>query len=359
MKKIFIMFLISFAFSSTPVLAKTIPVVKPKIPSAWKAIAPEGYTQITWAKAPGIATFYKAPNGNGSMDFLTRIYLPQNNIGFIASSTTPLSWGEDNQSFASEVTTQTYHNFAFQKIPAELTKKSTSISQFIWNAPFFNITNSISDLSMALKSTNGTTTLITSGSRPLSDMAQDRRMLIINNKTGNAFISTFDSATFVSSSIGDQALEGFAPTVAKNDSANGATGRLFLGVSPNNKELLVYCSKQASVQEASDALLAAGVSVESQLEADGGGSAACGYNLPGQFFVEPTRTLPLLMGAMTIISRGTATTKDLNVRSGPATKYPIVVKLSKGAPVLAFEEKNGWLRIGEGQWVLKTLIKKS
>ena len=111
--------------------------------------------------------------------------------------------------------------------------------------------------------------------------------------------------------------------------------------------------------EASNALVAAGVPVSQQLQADGGGSAACGYNLPGQFFVEPTRMLPLLMGAVTIVARGTATTNGLNVRKGPATKYSIIRKLNKGAPIVALEEKNGWYRIGPGEWVIKTLIKKS
>lgn len=111
------------------------------------------------------------------------------------------------------------------------------------------------------------------------------------------------------------------------------------------------------MKEASNALAAAGASIDRQLEADGGGSASCGYNLPGQFFVEPTRSVPLLMGAKTIIARGTITTKDTNVRSGPGTKYSIIVKLPKGAAIQAFEEKNGWYRIGDGRWVIKTLIK--
>ena len=247
---------------------------------------------------------------------------------------------------------------AFERLVAEVAKGTATTSKFVWNAPFFNITNSVTDLSLALKSTVGTTTLITSGSRPAADMAEERRMLIINNQTGSAAIEDFDPVTFVSSSIGDQALEGFAPTVAKNDNASGATGRLFLGVSTSSKELVVYCSQQATVQEASDALLAAGVPVEHQLEADGGGSATCGYNLPGQFFVEPARTLPLLMGAVTILERGTATTDGLNVRSGPSTKYSIVAKLTKGEVVRVYEERNGWFRIGDGRWVSKTLIKK-
>jgi uncharacterized protein YgiM (DUF1202 family) len=145
--------------------------------------------------------------------------------------------------------------------------------------------------------------------------------------------------------------------VAKSDNASGGASRLFLGVSSSSQELIIYCSNLATVKEASDALIAAGVPLEHQLEADGGGSASCGYNLPGQYFVEPARTLPLLMGAKTIVARGVANTKGVNVRSGPGTKYPIVMKLDKGAPIQAFEEKNGWYRLGDKQWVIKTLIK--
>jgi uncharacterized protein YgiM (DUF1202 family) len=106
-------------------------------------------------------------------------------------------------------------------------------------------------------------------------------------------------------------------------------------------------------------LLAAGVPVEQQLQADGGGSTACGYNLPGQFFVEPIRSLPVLMGAETILARGTISTDNINVRSGPSTKNTIVTKLAKGTLVRVYEEKNGWYRIGDGQWVSKSLVKKN
>jgi hypothetical protein len=377
MKKIYSGLLIVLIFSAIPVFAKT-------AQAAWKPATPDGYTPITWAKAPGIATFFKAPGGNGSIDFLTRIYLPQNQIGFISSSSMPLDWGVADPNFAADIAAPepiiasttaadsltaasttvdavgagAFHNYAFARLVAEAAKQTTASAKFIWNAPFFNITNHISDLSLALKSTIGTTTLITSGSRPAADMAKERRMLIINNRTASAVIGDFDRAIFVSSSAGDQALEGFAPTVAINDDASGAAARLFLGVSTSSKELVVYCSQRATVQEASDALMAAGIPPERQLEADGGGSAACGYNLPGQFFVEPNRMLPLLMGSVTIVARGTATTNGLNVRSGPSTKHPIVAKLPKGAAVRALEEKNGWYRIGDGQWVIKTLIKK-
>jgi Bacterial SH3 domain. len=119
----------------------------------------------------------------------------------------------------------------------------------------------------------------------------------------------------------------------------------------------VYCSQSATVKEASDALIAAGVASEKILEADGGASATCGYNLPGQFFVEPTRTLPLLMGAKNIIMRGKITSTTANVRSGPGTKYPIVAKLAKNDAITALGELSGWYRIGDGRWVIKTLIK--
>ena len=182
-------------------------------------------------------------------------------------------------------------------------------------------------------------------------------MLIINNKKGTAIIEDFDAEKFVSSTLGDQALEGFAPTVLKSDSTNGTAARLFIGISTSSKELVIYCSQQATVDEASEALFAAGVPVESQLEADGGGSAACGYNLPGQYFVEPSRPLPVLMGAITIVARGSATTEGTNVRLGPGTKYTAVRKLKKGDAIIAYEEKNGWYRIGDSEWVIKTLVK--
>lgn len=376
MKKLFLFFLLSSVFVSTPVFAKITP---PSV--AWKPATPDGYAPITWAKAPGIATFFKAPSGNGSIDFITRIYLPQNQIQFIGSSSTPSDWGSANPNFTpgntapidstandpfnlntttaiATVTSSDFHNFAFARLAAEMAKEETPDVQFVWNGPFFNVTVPTSDLSLALKTTVGTTTLITSGSRPAMDMAKERRMLIINNQTASGLIANFDQTMFVSSTLGDQALEGFAPSVVKTDSASAATGRLFLGVTPNGKELVVYCSQHATVDEASAELSAAGIAPEQQLEADGGGSAACGYNLPGQFFVEPSRTLPLLMGAVTVMARGTATTDGLNVRSGPATKYPVVTKLPKGAAVRVFEQKNGWFRIGAGEWVLGTLIKK-
>jgi len=369
MNKIFSIAVLTIILSAIPSFANA---------ATWKPAKPEGYTQITWAKAAGIATFFKAPSGNGLTDFITRIYLPQNQIGFIFNtSTEPIDRGTSETTFVPEMvvsdaviandentttteyatsTNVSYRNYAFERLVAEGAKSIQPLAKFIWNAPFFNITNAISDLSMAIKATFNTTTLISSGSRPENDMAQDRKMLIINNKKGTALIENFNAERFVSSTLGDQALEGFAPTVAKSDGAGGAA-RLFIGVATSSKELIIYCSQQATTNEASNALLTAGVPVESQMEADGGGSAACGYNLPGQYFVEPSRTLPLLMGATSILARGTATTQDTNVRSGPSTKNSVVTKLKKGQAVIAYEEKNGWFRIGDGQWVKKTLIK--
>ncbi len=343
--------------------------------ASWKPVVPEGYSPITWAKAPGIATFYKAPAGNGSLDFITRVYLPQNFIHFIAATATPQDWGastaadfapqpkvqaaiyvEATTTAAADDSANAFHNFSFTRIAAEVSKQWVPAAKFIWNGPFFNVNLAASDLSMALKMTVGTTTLVTSGSRPDADIAEARRMFLLNNKTGTARVVDFDAADFVNIKNGDQAMEGFAPTVAKADAPGGRAARLFMGVTPDNKELVIYCTQSATVGEASDALLAAGVAPENQIEADGGGSAACGYNLPGQFFVEPSRTVPLLMGATTIVGRGT--TSGANVRRGPATKYAVVAKLSKGEAVTIFEEKNGWYRIGDSQWVVKSLIKK-
>lgn len=321
--------------------------------ATWKPTAPDGYALITWAKAPGVATFFKAPGGNGSIDFLTRIYLPQNQIGYIVSSSAPLDWGKVDTFVDAGAATGSFRNLAFTRLVAESAKKAAPVARFVWNGPFFNVTNPISDLSMALKFTIGTTTFVTSGSRPDADMARQRRMLIVNNQTGRAVIGDFDSAVFTSSTAGDQALEGFAPSAGNGT----ATARLFLGVSADGKELVVYCSRQATAQDASEALVAAGIPLERQLEADGGGSAACGYNLPGQFFVEPTRMLPVLMGATTILKRGVVKGDNINVRGGPSTKNSIVAKLRKGAAVRAYEEKKGWFRIGDKQWVLGSLIK--
>ncbi len=358
MKKYYWSFLFLITVIFTPGLAQA---------ASWKPVVPEGYQVITWAKAPGVATFFKAPQDSGSIDFLTRIYLPQNEIRLVASSSLPLDWGAGNSNFATTdsgvsapaeaAASSTYRNLAFARLTSEVAKAATKGLSFMWNGPFFNTTLATSDLSMAIKTTVGTSTLISSGSRPEADMAKDRRMLIVNNQTGTATIGGFNYARFISAASGDEALEGFGPGVFKSDGPSGATARVFLGVSNNGQELVVYCSQQATVEEASAALLAAGVSPDHQLQADGGGSASCGYNLPGQFFVEPTRSVPLYMGAIAI-KRGTSSDTGINVRSGPATKNTIVKKLKKGELVRILEEKNGWYRIGDKQWVLGSLIKK-
>ncbi len=378
MKKIFISLFALFIFLATPLVSQA---------ATWKPATPEDYTPITWAKATGIASFFKAPSDNGSLDFLTRIYLPQNQIQFVASENPPLDWGPANANFiitiplgdstpaitiipptttggvaippvivdAPAPATSNFHNFAFSRFVAESGKAISTDVKFIWNAPFFNITLPTSDLSLGLKTVIGTTTIISSGSRPDFDMANSRKMLLINNRTAKANIQDFDADIFVGTTSGDQALEGFAPDVAKGDTA---TARLFIGVMPNKQEVVIYCSQSATINEASRALTTAGVPFENQMQADGGGSASCGYNLPGQYFVEPSRTLPLMMGAMTVIARGNPTTNGLNVRSGAGAKFPVVTKLNKTDQVRVFEEKNGWYRIGAGQWVSKALIKK-
>jgi hypothetical protein len=365
MKKIYLGLLVIFFLSAVPALAAAATPAK----KVWKPLAPKDYTLITWAQAPGIASFYKAPPDNGAIDFLTRVYLPQNQINFIIATSAPINLSSPDSNITSsspELTASSetlgadidnFPNLSFKRLGGEAAKIIDPAIKFLWDVSFFNMKTGFSDLSMAAKYTFGTSTIISSGSRSVPDMALERRMLIINNQTGRAEIKDFDPAVFVNKKSGDQAVEGFAPTVGKSDNAGGGASRLFIGVATSSQELIIYCSNLATVKEASDALVAAGVPINNQLQADGGGSTACGYNLPGQYFVEPTRTLPLLMGAKTIVARGVVNASTMNVRSGPGTKYPIVAKLTKGAPIMAMEEKNGWYRIGENQWAIKTLIK--
>jgi hypothetical protein len=89
-----------------------------------------------------------------------------------------------------------FHNFAFDRFVAEAGKVLASDAKFIWNAPFFNITLPTSDLSLALKSIVGTSTLVSSGSRPSFDMVNSRRMLLVNNRTGRASVQDFDAEIF-------------------------------------------------------------------------------------------------------------------------------------------------------------------
>jgi hypothetical protein len=360
MKKLLVLSLIIVSLFATPAFAAAKKTVVPAKP-AWKAVAPAGYSPISWASAPGIASFFKPPADNGAIDYLTRINLRQNLVNFIVSpDAAPAVLSPTAPEAATGATTgdiAAYPDLSFKRLGAEASKAIDPAIKFIWDAPFFNMGAVMSDLSMAVKYTAQGKTTVSGGTRSASDMALPRRMLIVNNQTGKAIIEDFDQTVFTDPKSGDLALEGFSPAVVKTDGPTAAASRLFLGVSNDGQELAVYCSQSSTVKEASDALVAAGVSSEHVLEADGGASAACGYNLPGQFFVEPTRTLPLLMGAKNILKRAKITSTTANVRSGPGTKYPIVSKLLKDDAVTALGELNGWYRIGDGQWVIKTLIK--
>lgn len=320
----------------------------------WKPVSPDGYKSISWAGARGISTFAKIPDSNGSIDYITIVYLPYNEVRLIGAPLPMADWGLGQEPFA----TDTVHDWAVARFVSESAKTNHPEAKFIWNAPFFNVTVTTTDLSMAIKTTVGTSTIISSGSRPPADIAQPRKMLLINNAKGTARINEFDANTFVSPTSGDEGFESFSPNVAKND-GTAATGRLFIGTRNNGKELVIYCSRQASVAEASQALSDAGVSLDNQLEADGGGSAMCGYNMTAQYFVEPNRTLPYVMGAVPIIGRAVVTLDKLNIRKGPGAKYPIVAHGAKNQQVKIYEEKNGWARIAPNdQWVLGSYLKK-
>lgn len=49
----------------------------------------------------------------------------------------------------------------------------------------------------------------------------------------------------------------------------------------------------------------------------------------------------------------------LNVRTGAGTSYRIIKALTKGTKVTVYEEKNGWSRIGDGQWVSSQYLSSS
>ena len=360
-KNLFLFFLIIVSVVVvSPAEAKQVPV--------WKPIAPAGYTPLTWVKARGVASFMKAPTGNGYTDYLTIIYLPYDQVQFISSSTPPVVWGPPQPPFgsldvSSTVATGTpgmVQDWAVSRMAVEGAKVAHPDVQFLWNVPFFNVTASTTDLSLSLRSTSASgTPYTTSGSRPASDMAESRRMLIVNNTKGSGRISDFDESIFTDATAGDQAVEGFSPFTVKTDGPGVPTSRLFLGMKPGGKELVIYCSRSASPQEASDALVAAGVPVENQLQADGGASATCAYNLPGQYFVEPGRTLPYLMGATPIMYRGVVTIAGLSVRNGPGPKHASLRRLAKGTPVVVVQQKNGWVRIsGSQEWVSAGYVKK-
>ncbi|MFJ8531502.1 S-layer homology domain-containing protein [Bacillus sp. NPDC094106] len=71
-------------------------------------------------------------------------------------------------------------------------------------------------------------------------------------------------------------------------------------------------------------------------------------------------TAKMILGMLQVIETGsiqnvigTAQINGIgvNIRSGAGTNYSIVRNASKGEKVTVYEEKNGWLRIGTGQWV--------
>ncbi|MFA6322769.1 MAG: SH3 domain-containing protein [Candidatus Buchananbacteria bacterium] len=351
MKKIiFSSLLIICALVILPI--QTQAAAKKAAPKEWSAATPEGFTPITWAKARGVASFFKSQPRNGYLDYLTIIYLPYNQIKLITSSTPQTTWGQAQTPFTQE----NVSNWVFNKMVTEQTKIQNPDAKFVWNMPYFNITGTTTDLSLALKSVGPNGSYITSGSRPEADVAQNRRIIIIDNKNTTAQITNFDENVFLNN--GDQAVEGFAPDVIIRGYGD-SSARLFVGVKNNGKELVVYCSRAAYVTDAQQALLAAGVPLENQMQADGGASATCAYNLPGQYFVEPGRMLPHLMGAYPFLYRGSILNNGINVRNGPSTKNKSLFKLNKGDNVIIYEEKSGWVRIDQSpQWVLKTLIKK-
>jgi len=318
----------------------------------WSAVAPEGFKSLDWAKARGVSTFYKAQDANGYLDYLTIIYLPYSEVKLIASSTPELSWGEPQSPFDS-LGKSVISNWVFSKMVTEQVKIDNPDAKFFWNMPYFNVNGKETDLSLSLKSTSGPTPYITSGSRPEIDTKEKRKMLIVNNAIASAQITDFDANTFVES--GDQAVEGFAPEVTAKGTSN-TIARLFVGVRNAGKELVIYCSRGATIEDASNALMAAGVPMDNQIQVDGGASATCAYNMPGQYFVEPGRMLPHLMGAFTKLQTGTVLSDRVNVRRGPGLNYPVATQFNKGKIVI-YEVKGDWVRVTEsGQWVYKPLV---
>jgi len=314
--------------------------------------SPLGYTALEWVGGSGIKTFMKAPKSAGYIDFITTIDLTQNQIKLVSTSTPRIDGGAPALPFVASTTTE---NWLFTRSFVESLKANNPEVKFLWDAPFFNVTMTATTLSLGLKSSDAEGDYISSGSRPTPDMEQARRMLIIDNKTNTAKIVDFDADTFVH--VGDQAVEGFDPLGTPSSKADQAA-RVFLGVRNEGKELLVYCSNSASKEEASNALIDAGVLLANQIQVDGGGSATCAYNLPGQYFVEPNRALPHIMGAIPFLGKGTITINNLNVRTGPGVSNLAVRKLALGTTVSMYEIKDGWVRISDTEWVSISYVKK-
>lgn len=315
-------------------------------------ISMDGYTSIDWISAPGVQTYIKAPKNIGFIDYLTIIDLTRHEIRVFATTSPRTSGGGAVSPFSEDMGASNWH---FPRTLSETLKSHTADVSFMWNAPFFNVTMTSTPLSLALKSTDGTGAYISSGNRPDTDMLEARKMLLINNEQQTARIADFDADIFVQE--GDQGVEGFDPLGSPSNRAVQAS-RVYLGVRNEGTELIVYCSRSASKTEASDALIAAGVPITSQIQVDGGGSAMCGYNQPGQYFVESGRPLPVAMGAFLRKKTGTVTISNLNVRSGPDTTHSISRTLALNEEVTIYEEQNGWIRISDTEWVYSAYIKQ-
>ena len=59
----------------------------------------------------------------------------------------------------------------------------------------------------------------------------------------------------------------------------------------------------------------------------------------------------------TVVTKKVNAKSGLNVRSGAGTNYPIVKALTNGTKVTVYETSNGWSRIGNGQWVSSQYLK--
>lgn len=356
MKNLASALLVMFSVSIQPLVGHAAEPAQPAATttqsSLWRPQTPERYVPIKWVKARGVASFYRAPEGSAFGDYLTIIHLPYAEIKFISSPTPRTELGSGKEPLAGE----NIKNWGFTRMVVERMKTARPAAKFIWDFPFFNMNLAVTEISLALKASDAEGEYVSSGARPDMDMAKARRLLIINNGAGIGKVMDFDTEPFRTQD--DVVVEGFSPDATVPGSAT-STARLFVGVRPGGKDLVVYCSRSATVSEASDALLAAGVPVESQVQGDGGGSTTCGYNLPGQYFVEPGRTLPHIMGAFPVKGRGTANADDLRVRNAPNTDGEILRTLKRDTKLVIYEERSGWLRIGEGQeWVSGEYVRK-
>ena len=57
-------------------------------------------------------------------------------------------------------------------------------------------------------------------------------------------------------------------------------------------------------------------------------------------------------------AKGITTIQNMNVRSGPGTSYSVVRKLPLGTSITLYEEKNGWARISSNEWISMQYVKK-